>query len=224
MLLLLLREKKRPGRKRNIRQAVRKCSAEVVSAFLIPEKCRDKPITVQYSGRDREGDDIQYAFRWFIDDGIVQEGVNAVLEPGTYKKGENISVEILPSDKFGPGRPFRTSQVKVGNVAPVVTSVSLTPDDPPVGAIVAAVANGTDQDGDDIKYFYQWKVNGKAVTAPQEGNTFNTGGLRKKDIISVVVKATDLEAESKPVDSDIIVLSNSAPQIISSPPSNLDVV
>jgi hypothetical protein len=64
-------------------------------------------------------------------------------------------------------------------------------------------------------------VNGKAATEPQESNTFDTKGLRKKDMVFAVVTSTDRQLEGKPVDSEIVVLANSGPQITSTPPTDL---
>jgi hypothetical protein len=107
------------------------------------------------------------------------------------------------------------------NQPPVITAVALSPVGPAPGALLDATPTATDPDGDDIKYSYQWKVNGKAATEPQESNTFDTKGLRKKDMVFAVVTPTDRKLEGAPVDSEIVVLANSAPQITSTPPTDL---
>jgi len=194
----------------------------VTTASIYPDNPgSEKQLIVHYSGSDPDGDLTQYTFRWYVDNSLVQDGPNGALEPGKIKGGSQVYVEIVPSDSFGPGQPLKTNTVTIKNLPPAVTFISLSPKDPSPGAIITATPAATDPDGDDIKYSYLWKVNGKAVTEPQESNTFDTKGLRKKDMVFAVVTPTDRKLEGKPMDSEIVVLANSGPQITSTPPTGL---
>lgn len=193
---------------------------EVVSGVIVSETpTAVSPLAIQYIGHDADGDPIQYKFRWYVDGAIVQEGVDGTLQPGEYKKGSTVFAEIIPSDEFGSGEPFRTPAVTILNQPPVITAVNLTPIPVSVGMTVIAEVEGFDPDGDIITYLYQWKVNGKTKAADENINSLNTNGLRKGDVISVFVTPSDGEGSGKGIESGGVTLSNSAPQIVSSPPS-----
>jgi Putative Ig domain len=195
---------------------------EVTVAAVFPEQpTSDKALTIEFTAKDREGDPMQFTFRWYVDNSLVQDSPGQTLEPGKYTRGSEVYAEVIAADSYSPGNPFRTKTVTVINQPPVITAVALSPVGPAPGALLTATPAATDPDGDDIKYSYQWKVNGKAVTEPQESNTFDTKGLRKKDMVFAVVTPTDRKLEGKPMDSEIVVLANSGPQITSTPPTGL---
>ena len=196
---------------------------KVISGRLYPDKPKaDKQLVAQYDGRDEDGDYIKYTFRWHVDNEIVQEGPLGALDPGKYRKGSEVFVEIIPTDTYGPGTAFKTETVVIGNQPPVITSVKLEPADPTLGSIVTAVTKGSDPDGDDVRYTYQWFVNGKAATEePQESSQFSTQGFRKKDRIHAMVTPFDRDGAGAPKVSNSLVLVNRAPQITSAPPTDL---
>jgi hypothetical protein len=115
----------------------------------------------------------------------------------------------------------KTNVQTICNLPPVVSSISLAPVDPPVGAIITATAVGTDPDGDKVALTYQWYVNGKPVTEPRKDNEFNTAGLHKKDLVFVVVAPADEAGVGKDRESDIMAIANSAPKITSTPAYNI---
>jgi hypothetical protein len=196
---------------------------EVVSAYLYPDKpVSNTQLIVHYAGRDRENDFIQYTFRWHVDNELVQDGPLGTLDPGKHKKGSEVYAEIIPSDSHATGKPFRTDTITIGNLPPAVSAISFSPSDPAVGAVITATPAGSDPDGDDVRYMYQWFVNGKAVTEqPQESNQFSTRGFRKKDRILAMVTPFDRDRAGEPKVSDILVLFNRAPQITSTPSTDL---
>ena len=196
---------------------------EVVSASLYPAKpVRSTQLIVHYSGKDRENDFIEYTFRWYVDNELAQDGPVGTLDPGKHKKGSEVYAEIIPSDSHAAGKPFRTDTITIGNLFPAVSAISLSPADPAAGAIITTTPTGSDPDGDDVRYIYQWFVNGKAVIEqPQESNQFSTQGLRKKDRIHAMVTPFDRDGAGAPKVSNSLVLVNRAPQITSAPPTDL---
>jgi len=190
---------------------------EIFSASITPDKpTGEPPLIVRYSASNTEGDGVNLVFRWHVDTGIAQEGPSDTLDPGWFKKGANVYVEIMPSDSRGAGKTFKTEPVTIGNLPPVVSSISLKPIDPPVGAVLTATPMGTDPDGDDIAYTYQWGVNERNLSG-QNADTFNTAGLKKRDMVYVVATPSDGTETGKALMSDVIVLANSTPGITSLP-------
>lgn len=192
---------------------------EIVSASLYPEKITPtKQIIAQYKFRDVEARGLTLTIRWFVDNELVQEGPLATLDPGKYRKGSEVYAEIVAANARGTGKPVRSKPVTVGNLPPSLSTVSLSPMDPPVGAKIIAAATGTDPDGDTVSFLYQWFVNGKPASEPRkDNNEFSTANLRKKDMVHVVVTPTDGTDIGAIKASDVAVLANSAPRITSTP-------
>ncbi|HAK61240.1 MAG TPA: hypothetical protein DCO77_12820 [Nitrospiraceae bacterium] len=191
----------------------------IMSSSIYPdEPTADKQLIAHYDGRDADNDYVHYTFRWYVDNELVQDGTVGTLDPGKHAKGSSVYVEIIPADQYSAGEAMKTEPVIIRNLPPSVSSVALTPPDPPVGTVITAEPRGADRDGDDIRYTYEWHVNGKAVTAPKDSNTFNTQGLKKKDAVHALVVPSDFDSVGEPAMSEIAVLLNRAPVITSKPP------
>jgi hypothetical protein len=196
---------------------------EVVSASLSPElPLPNLPILVRCDGLGGENEPVDYVYRWFVDDAVVQEGPIPILNPGTYKKGSSVFVEIIPSNPSAKGKSFRTEVKNVGNLPPTIESIKLNPSKPAVGDIITAIPTGIDPDGDIVSYKYEWTVNSIAIPdLPREKNTFDTTGLKKGDLLCAVVMPSDGEMHGAPTLSEFVTLENATPKITSYPPSTL---
>jgi hypothetical protein len=178
------------------------------------------PLTLAYTGQDGEGGPVQYAYRWYVDGSDVEEGVGSALEPGSYKKGSEVYAEIIPSDARTQGPPFRTKTIVIANQPPEVAAVNMTPVPAFAGSMIKAEPDAVDPDGDEISIAYQWKANGAPVAAAGTQASLDTRDMKKNDIISVFVRASDGEG-TVDAESGGLRLSNSSPKITSSPPSGL---
>jgi hypothetical protein len=197
---------------------------EIASAEIIPGKPRsDTPLIVKYISGGPSNDSVQCRFRWYVNNEIVQDGESAILNPGTYKKGMSVFVEVTTSNNSGAGQPYKTEPVIIDNTPPTVTSISLKPSPALPGDVLTAMPEGRDPDGDAVSYHYQWIVNGEPVNeTQQDSNTLNTKGLQKKDNICVIVTPFDGESSGKQKLSDLLLLSNTPPRITSLPPDGLE--
>jgi len=193
---------------------------EIAAASLFPEKpTAATQLIAHYTLRSPQisGMTYTYTVRWFVNNALVQEAPVSTLDPGNYVKGSEVYAEISPSNPQGAGRFVRTNVLTIGNLRPVISSVSLAPIDPPVGAIMTATAAATDPDGDEVALTYQWYVNGKPVTEFQKSKDFSTVNLRKKDLVFAIVAPSDETSAGELKESEIIEIANSAPQITSTP-------
>lgn len=190
----------------------------LLSAEINPSNPTAKtPLSLSYENRGQDGSLINYTFRWFVDNELVKEGPEPTMEPGAYRKGSQVYVEFVSADGNSKGGVFRTKAVEIGNIPPEISSVSLRPVDPPVEALITAQPDGSDADGGELQYTYQWFVNGKAATERTNINTFSTKGLAKGDLIYTTVIPSDREVSGQLVASEIIKLSNRPPHITSNP-------
>jgi len=195
----------------------------VTSASIVPEKpTGDATLGVQLEGHDPDNRPITYRFRWYIDNNMVQDGPDSTLLSKGQKKGSVIYVEIVPSVENAVGSPFATTPVTIFNKPPTVKACNIKPLPAYSGTMITAVPDGVDVDGDPITYTYKWNVNGNYVSGATDNASFSTEGLRKRDVIKVLITPSDNESTGEPVESGKITLSNSPPQITSSPPTGFE--
>lgn len=196
---------------------------EVRKASLSPfSPTASTPLVLSYEASDPEGETVQVTVRWFVDNEMVKEGSAGALEPGTYRKQSVVFAEILPADSGGPGAVFRSGPVTIGNAPPVVKAVAISPGEAIPGTVLRAAPEGSDPDGDEVTFRFRWSVNGKAAGEQTISDTFNTSGLKKKDMVYAFVTAVDRDnAEGEQRSSDILVLGNRAPAITSTPPTSM---
>jgi hypothetical protein len=191
----------------------------ISSAVIVPDlPAADTALDIKYSATDPEGDAVTMEFRWYVDSTLVQSGPNSSLQPGPFHKGSTVYAEVVPADRYSAGTSFATSPVVIANSPPSVSTVTLGPDRAYIGTVMTANAQGSDPDGDEITYAYQWRVNGSPVGKPVRENTFDTSSLHKKDSVSVMVNFTDGAASGGPVISNSVFLQNRKPEIASTAP------
>ncbi|MGQ0810010.1 MAG: putative Ig domain-containing protein [Nitrospiraceae bacterium] len=100
-------------------------------------------------GVDIDSDDIHYVFRWRRNGTLVLEGENPTLETGYFDRGDSITVEAIPHDAGGVGKPQLSEAIVLGNNAPKITSHP--PSKFEKGVFVYGV-QAVDDDKDSLKY------------------------------------------------------------------------
>jgi len=106
------------------------------------------------------------------------------------------------------------------NSPPEVVSVKLAPDLVFPGTPLKAEVEATDPDRDPVTLEYEWQVNGDVISG-QAMDEFDTGELRKGDLVAVTVTPFDGQVNGDARDSHPVVILNRSPEITSFPPSNL---
>jgi hypothetical protein len=157
---------------------------------------------------------VELAYRWSVAGRRMAED-GSEIQLGDVAKGDLVEVEVIASDGGWESEPAWAS-AEVRNRRPVVVGVRLDPS-PSVspGQKLTAVAVGSDEDGDDVEFAYDWRVNGRSVDAG--GPSLDTGALDRGDEIQVRVTANDGESDSDPVESVVVQVGNSSPDIVSDP-------
>jgi hypothetical protein len=79
-------------------------------------------IEAQPVGHDADSDDFSYDYRW-IKNGQAVAGVSGSrLPPGTVKRGDQLSVEVVARDSEGPGLSIVSAPITIQNASPAITS------------------------------------------------------------------------------------------------------
>jgi len=167
---------------------------------------------------DPDGDPVRLEHRWLRNGNEVASGTRPTARI-EFAKGDRIDLVVVASDGHGRSEPGK-AWVTIGNRAPVLHAVRLTPaDDVRAGTVLAVDPLSEDADGDRLDHEVTWWVNGQEAG---EGPRFETEGLGRGDEIVAEVVARDGNAASAPVRSDPLVLGNTPPRIAGMPQQELE--
>ena len=176
------------------------------------------PVGAQALAEDPEREPITYSYQWFVNEALVAGQTNPTFPSELLRRGQMISVEITPSDGKQKGKPVRTPAAPVGNTAPHITAVTLTPQTIQPGGKLTAEVVASDPDNDRVDLTYRWFRNDAVVKEGEEA-FFDTTGLAPRDKVVVEVTARDSQAVGNMLRSDVVTLGNNAPTIVSTPPA-----
>lgn len=170
--------------------------------------------------RDAEGDDIDLSYRWSID-GEVAADSGDTFKVEASSKGSDIEVRVTASDGFAGSEPV-SAWVQVIDRAPVINGLAIEPTDSVYpGDSVVVTPTASDADGDFVSFEFEWFVNGESVSTGEE-RSFSSEGLEHGDKIRVSVVASDGSGESRPLESEDVVVGSAHPEFVSTPPGITD--
>lgn len=159
---------------------------------------------------DADGDAITYLYQWY--EGGVASGGTGVTYSGTLSTGDQISVAITPFDGLNAGTPQTSPAVVVGNSAPVVTSVAVSPDPGYETSTLSCVVTTSDADGDAVTTTIDWLVNG---VSRGSSSVLVGGSFSKGDTVACRALPSDGTTDGVAVTSAAIDILNSQPTISS---------
>lgn len=175
------------------------------------------PVEFQVDAQDPEREAVSFEYQWYVDNAPVAKQTNATLPAEWLKRGQTVFVEIIPSDGASKGQPYRTKSVVVGNTAPKVTTVSIAPQMARAGERLEAQVEANDPDHDRVDLTFKWFCNNSMIKEGEEP-FLDTTGFAARDIITVEVMASDPTDSGTSLKSSPLMLGNSAPKIVSTPP------
>ena len=195
----------------------------VRSARILPDPAtRTDILSLEVLVEDPEGSSVTVRYQWLANGVAIEGQTSQTLMPAMVKRGDRVGVNITPIDLKGAvGEVYRTKEVEVVNTPPVVAQVALAPAVARAGDRLEATFEGSDIDGDPVRYVLQWWRNKQPVPAPadeKDGNdererrTLSTAGFMHDDTIVVGVTPYDAAGAGKIAYAEL-VLTNSAPKI-----------
>lgn len=193
----------------------------IISAnILVDPISLSRPVEVQIEAQDPEREAVSFQYQWHVDNAPLAGQTKATLPAELLRRGQTVFVEIIPTDGTHKGQPYRTKGVAVGNTAPRVTAVLLTPQAARTGDKLEAQVESSDPDHDRVDLTYKWYRNDAIVK--DGGESFlDTIGFSAHDRIAVEVTAQDPAGSGNSLKSELLELSNSAPKILSMPPTSV---
>ena len=170
----------------------------------------DLTVAIVADSTDVDGDPITYSYAWSVDGVASSASTSATLPSAETTKGQTWSVEVTPNDGYSDG-PAGSDGVTIGNTAPSITSVTISPANPAVtDALTCSYSGYSDADGDIDASTYSWTIGGTEVST---ASTLSSGYLTG-DEVTCTVTAFD-GTDSGTALSDSVTIENTAPEIIS---------
>jgi hypothetical protein len=157
-----------------------------------------------YSDADEQGD--QSIVNWQVDGQHYWTSSSISAPVG----GSDVSCSVTAFDGESTGNTQSTANITIANSAPMIASVSLSPNPAYYGDIITCTPAATDADGEQLTYDYQWYVNtilDSGVTSAVHDAP--VGG----DMIECRVSANDGHVSSTQVSSGYMMISNTNPTI-----------
>ena len=176
------------------------------------------PVAVQIDAEDPEREAVSFQYQWYVNDVALADQTHPTLAPEFLRRGQMVSVEIVPADGTQKGKAFRTETVPVGNTPPHITSVVLAPPTAQPGERLEAQAEASDFDHDRTDLVYRWFRN---ATVVKEGEDpfLDTTEFVARDQVVVEVIVHDPASTGNSVRSAPLTLGNRVPRIVSTPPT-----
>lgn len=123
---------------------------------------------------DPEGETVTLGYGWTKNGSPVAGQTAKTLPASAQKKGDSMTCTVTPFDGELFGTPVTSAPVVIGNSAPVITDVVVTPQDPAAGAALACTVTAGDPDDDALTYAYQWLVDSE-IAGGQTAATLPAG-------------------------------------------------
>ncbi len=179
----------------------------------------DEPVTVQIEAEDPEREAVSFRYQWYADNIALAGQTQATLAPGQLRRGQMVSVEIVPAAGAQTGKAYRTASAVVGNTPPTITGVTLSPETIASNERIEAVVEASDPDLDRVDLSYRWFRNDIVVKEGDEPYLMTTGFV-PQDRITVEVTAQDPSTAGNTIRSTSVTLGNRPPKIVSMPPAS----
>lgn len=153
---------------------------------------------------DPEGDPVTLSYGWTIDG--ADAGVDDDVLASGAQRGQVVTCSVYVDD--GRVTVFTSPEVRIGNAAPSISSVSISPTSGDRDTTFTCTAAGAaDPDGDSVVLGYVWSVNGVATGTSR---TF-AGAFSRDDVLTCAVTPNDGYLSGATVSSAALTVGDAAP-------------
>jgi hypothetical protein len=193
----------------------------ITSVEILPRNPnKESNLNLIIQSQDPDRDPVTYRCQWIKNNEEMPSEDKTILESGNFRKGDLIQVRLTPSDGQAEGAPFLSQPIKILNSPPMIQEVQIEPKVAYATDSLRVNVKSYDIDGDSIYYIYRWEKNGEVLSA--EGEVLERGRFKKGDSIAITITPDDKETQGVPKRSRPVVILNSPPLIVSSPPTSIE--
>ena len=114
----------------------------------------------EVTASDADGDFIYFTFEWAKDGKAIPDEKGQVLERGRFKKGDSITVTVIPDDREARGAPKKSEPVVILNGPPMITS---SPPTSVSGTTYRYSVKASDPDQDSVTFTLKSGPKGMAI-------------------------------------------------------------
>jgi hypothetical protein len=193
-----------------------------------PDAGAPRPAAVRYDGRlalrllpevPTVVDDLQVLvsgsavarFRWEKKGEPLAGEQGARLARHWYSRGDRISVVASANGEEG------RASLTVENSLPLISAVSVSPENFCAGVDVTATPAASDADGDPIQYRFSWLVNGKEQ--PEDSPVLKGDRFKSGDTVSLKITPRDSYGAGRPFATRAFVVPAPGIHFVSTPPT-----
>ncbi len=184
----------------------------VLSASITPSDATESDdLTLGWSSADADNDVLSNEIEWYVDDSKVSAFDNDVTIPSVaIRDGDDWYAKIRVNDGEADSAWLTTQTITIGsdNTPPTMSSVTLNGPYTTLDDLVAT-AVGNDLDGDSLTYEWEW------IGAPFTTPTLPASQTSKGESWSVKCRVTDGAVYSEWLESNSVVIQNTAPILLS---------
>lgn len=157
---------------------------------------------------DSDGDTVTLRYAWRVNGALV--ATTATLSAGVAERDDEVQLTVTPYDGVEEGEPQVSAVLVIDNAPPVLTSVTIDPDELGSDTNATALFTASDPDGDTLTATYQWFVDSveDATTA-----TLPSSALTRGAEVYVTVTVDDGTASPVSLSSDTLTVVNAPPSI-----------
>ncbi|MDP2311291.1 MAG: hypothetical protein Q8P41_00185 [Pseudomonadota bacterium] len=183
----------------------------MTSVALTPATASESStLTCTPGATDADGDAVTYSYAWFVNSAALT-ATSSTLTGTDFDGGDSIYCRATPTDGTTVGTAMVSNTVSIGNTAPVLSAVTLTPTTATVASTLTCTPTASDADGDAISYTYAWYVNASAVAATS--STLTATYFDATDTVYCRVTPTDGTTAGTAISSNTVTIDNTAPVI-----------
>ncbi len=188
----------------------------IVRAVIEPENAgASDALSLEVVVRDPEQDRVRTTVEWYRNGELVEDLVELTVPEGQFSRGDRVYAIIYATDGTHDVSA-QTPALSLGNAAPRVKSLRVTPERATALDMIQVEADVSDDDGDRVELSYRWLRNG--VVVPNATSARLAPGLALRgDSVIAQVNASDGNGESGWIPSKPLQLANSAPSITTQP-------
>jgi hypothetical protein len=107
----------------------------------------DNDLKAVVKSNDADGDDVSYDYQWKKNGTVLTEEKLEVLQKGRFKKGDILTVMVIPHDGETKGNPKKPEPITITNSPPVIISIPATKT---ASNIYTYQVNANDSDSDSV--------------------------------------------------------------------------